>query len=53
LPFTTVAEAVAAIQEVEATYERHAKAARELAATYFDANTVLTRLIDEAVNDGD
>ena len=53
LPFTTVAEAVAAIKEVEATYARHAKAARDLAATYFDADTVLTRLIDEAVNDGD
>ena len=53
LPFTTMAEAVVAIQEVEATYERHAKAARDIAVTYFDADRVLTRLIDEAVNDGD
>jgi hypothetical protein len=53
LPFTTMAEAVAAIKEVEASYERHAKAARHIAATYFDSDTVLTRLIDEAVNDGD
>jgi len=53
VPFTTVAEAVAAIKEVEATYERHAKAARDIAAAYFDSETVLTHLIDEAVHDGD
>jgi hypothetical protein len=48
LSFTNMEEAVAAIQEVEAHYARHAEAARALAETYFDANTVLTRLIDAA-----
>jgi hypothetical protein len=49
LAFRTTAEAVAAIQEIEANYARHAKAARELAAEYFDAANVLTQLIDEAL----
>ncbi len=51
LPFTTMAEAVAAIQEVETDYTRHAKAARAIAEAYFNADTVLTRLIDEALGD--
>jgi hypothetical protein len=49
LPFTTVEEAVAAVKNIEANYARHAKAARELAAEYFAAAKVLTRLIDEAL----
>jgi hypothetical protein len=49
LAFRTVEEAVAAIQEIEAHYARHAKAARELAEEYFDAAKVLTRLIEEAL----
>ena len=47
LTFTTVEEAVAAINEIEANYARHAKAARALAVEYFDATQeCLTRLID-------
>jgi hypothetical protein len=49
LSFTNMEEAVAAIQEVEAHYARHAKAARALAEAYFDASTVLTRLLEEAL----
>ena len=49
LTFTTVEEAVAAINEIEANYARHATAARALAVEYFDAPRVLTRLIDEAL----
>jgi hypothetical protein len=49
LTFTTVEEAVAAINEIEANYPRHAKTARALAMEYFDAPRVLTRLIDEAL----
>jgi hypothetical protein len=49
LPFTTVAEAVAAIKEVEAHYVRHATAARDIAEAYFSADKVLTRLIEEAL----
>jgi hypothetical protein len=49
LPFSTVEEAVAAVRDIEGHYERHARAARELAVEYFDAAKVLTRLIDEAL----
>jgi glycosyltransferase involved in cell wall biosynthesis len=49
LPFTTLAEAVAAIHEVEAHYPRHARAARALAEEYFDSDKVLTRLLEEAL----
>jgi hypothetical protein len=46
--FNSVDEAVAGIREVGSNYERHAKAAREIAEEYFDAEKVLRRLIDEA-----
>jgi hypothetical protein len=49
LAFRTLEEAVAAIKEVEAHYDRHAKAARAIAEAYFDAGAVLRRLIDEAL----
>src|SRR5262245_35651448 len=49
LAFTTMAEAVAAIQEVEAHYARHARAARAIAEAYFDASKVLTRLLEDAL----
>jgi hypothetical protein len=48
LAFTTLDEAAAAIQEVRADYVRHARAARALAEAYFEAGTVLSRLVDEA-----
>jgi hypothetical protein len=53
LSFRTLPEAVAAIQEVEANYARHAQAARAIAETYFDADKVLTRLIDQAMSAND
>ena len=43
-------EAIASIKEIEANYERHAKAAHEIAAEYFDATTVLTDFVEEAMN---
>jgi hypothetical protein len=49
VPFSNVDEAAAAIAEVERDYARHSRAAREIAAEYFDANRVLTRLLDEAL----
>jgi hypothetical protein len=48
VPFTTLEEAVWAIQEVEGNYARHAKVARSIAAEYFDSHKVLSRLIEEA-----
>jgi hypothetical protein len=51
LSFRTPDEAVAAIREVEAHYQHHANAAREIATIYFDAAKVLTELIDTAFSD--
>jgi hypothetical protein len=49
LTFETSEEAAAALLEVEADYERHAEAARALAAAYFDAELVLPALLEEAL----
>ena len=50
LPFSTPAEALAAIAEANGRYEHHCRAAREIAETYFDARSVLGRLIETAMN---
>lgn len=49
LPFSTIDEAVNAIQEVETNYELHAKAARCIAEEHFNSKLVLTRLIEDAM----
>lgn len=46
LAFTTVEEAAGAVAEVEGAYDRHGRAARELAEQHLDAATVLPRLLD-------
>jgi len=48
LPFSTLDEAAAAIHDVEASYGRHAAAARAIAEKYFDSDKVLARLLEEA-----
>lgn len=53
LPFTTKAEAVEAIHEVEENYGHHAQAARDIAREYFDSDDVLAKLIEDAFNDND
>jgi hypothetical protein len=45
--FGTMEEAVAAIETIEADYDRHRTAAREIAAEYFDARKVLGKLLDD------
>lgn len=50
LPFSTIEEALEAIEEVTSFYERHCRAARELAVEYFDSRKVLTQLIDRVMN---
>lgn len=45
LRFSTFDEAVAAVQDVEDRYDRHAEAARAIAEQHFDSATVLNRLI--------
>ena len=44
--FSTMEEAVEALAAVDADYERHCRAAREVAEEYFDSDKVLTRLIN-------
>jgi len=51
LSFATLEQAVAAVQQVEANYARHSKAARDIAEAYFDSDKVLTRMIGEASGD--
>ena len=48
--FSTPEEAAAAIDAVNADYRAHCRAARELASAYFDASTVLNRLVEEAMD---
>jgi hypothetical protein len=47
LAFSTVEGAAAAIDEVRGSWERHSRAARELAEERFDSRKVLARLLDE------
>jgi hypothetical protein len=49
LAFNTLEEATAAVAEVESRYDRHARAAREIAATYFDSDKVLVDLVEQAM----
>jgi hypothetical protein len=44
--FSTLEEAADALGVIEASYERHCRAARELAATAFDARLVLAEMLD-------
>jgi hypothetical protein len=45
--FSTVDEAVAAIQSIQSDYDKHRRAARSIAREYFDADLVLRELLDE------
>lgn len=49
LPFRNIDEAVVAIHEIEANYERHSKAARAIAEEYFNSDKVLNRLIEDTM----
>jgi hypothetical protein len=44
--FSTMDEAVAAIETIESDYERHRAAARDIAVEFFDATKVLSALLD-------
>ena len=48
LPFTSFDEAVGALEALDSEYERHCRAAREIAAEWFDAATVLDSLLERA-----
>jgi hypothetical protein len=47
LSFETLEEAQAGIEEVRSNYQRHARAARDLAATHFDSDRTLHKLMDQ------
>lgn len=47
LAFRTVEEAAEAMLEIDADWDRHAKAAAEIAREHFDAERVLGRILDE------
>jgi hypothetical protein len=46
LQFSTTAEAAAALDTVNADYERHCRSAREIAETYFDARQTAEKILD-------
>jgi hypothetical protein len=46
VPFTTVDDAVAAVESVSRDYPRHARAARAVAERYFDSRVVLPALLE-------
>ena len=50
LRFSTVDEAAAALAEVDAHYERHCRAAREIAEACFSATDVVTRIVRRALD---
>jgi hypothetical protein len=43
--FTDIHSALEALHEVKANTAKHAKAAREIAAAYFDSNKILNELL--------
>jgi hypothetical protein len=45
--FSTLDEAAAGVEEIRRNYDRHSKAAREIAEEYFDSDKVLTRLLEK------
>src|SRR2546425_5535680 len=47
--FTTLEEAAGALEAVNADYERHCRAAREIAEAYFDAEHVVARILNETL----
>jgi hypothetical protein len=48
--FTTMDEAAAALEAINADYERHCRAARELAETQFDIKQILARILSHTLN---
>jgi hypothetical protein len=48
--FTTVQQAAEAFEAINANYERHCRAARELAETYFDARLITGKILSHTLN---
>ncbi len=47
--FSTLEAAAAALDAINTDYERHCRAARDIAETHFDATRVLSRVLSEAL----
>jgi hypothetical protein len=47
LPFTSIDDAVGAIDHINDDYTGHSTAARQLAETHFSSSTVLSRLLEQ------
>lgn len=47
VPFATLDEAVYGVEEISRDYNKHARAAREIAETYFDSDKVIADLVDK------
>jgi len=48
--FSTVEQAAAAIDDVNADYERNCRDAREIAESYFETTKVARRILDAALD---
>jgi len=49
--FTTPEQAVRAFEAINGDYERHCRAARKLAVTYFDSKQIVGKILNCALND--
>jgi hypothetical protein len=47
IPFTTIEEALAGIDEINGDYALHARSARDLAEEHLDSDKVLTQLLQQ------
>ena len=50
IPFNTLEEALAGIEEINSHYELHCRAARAIVEEYFDSSKVLSRLLQLTLN---
>ena len=50
--FTSLREAVEGLEEINAHYERHCRAARDIAETHFDSTRVVRGMLDAAFTSG-
>ena len=46
--FSTLEESAQGIASIQSDYDRHSRAAREIAAEYFDSRKVLADLVEQA-----
>jgi hypothetical protein len=47
IPFNTLEEAAAGVEDIQRNYERHSRAARELAEEFFDSRKVMGDLLEQ------